>query len=69
MKKIYLLLIVLLFCSLLVFGVVNTVNSFYSKNNPFNVTFTGNQNYTEYISIPLGVYVNNITFTVQGLEP
>lgn len=66
--KLVILLMVLFINTYLVLGFTGTVSSFYGQSNPFNITFSGNENNTQYLSIPQYSYINNVTFTSQLIE-
>jgi len=62
------LLLIVLTSILMVFAVTEQITSFVGQDNPFNITFEGNENQTFYIDIPMYAYVENITITATGLE-
>ena len=57
----FLLIIPLLLLSI-AFATDGQVNSFFEQNNPFNITFTKNENHTYFIQFPSYAYVNNVSF-------
>jgi len=67
-KKLITIIISIVILSTLIYGLIDNVNNFVGEDNPFNVTFTGNQNKTEFIDIPLYADVKNFTITIQGFE-
>lgn len=50
----------------LVFAVNQTINSFSSQTNPFDVNFSTEENKTYYVDIPMYAYVKNITINIEG---
>ena len=67
MKKITILLLVLILCTF-VFAVTLTIPSFHGESNPTDINFTGNENHTVFLSVPLYAYVQNITLNIEGLQ-
>lgn len=58
---------ILLLLILLILVSGDTLNSFDSQTDPFNITFAGGDNHTYYISLPTYSYAQNITILVEGL--
>lgn len=56
------ILLSIIFSALLVYA--TTINTFSNGLSAENLTFTGNQNITRYINIPIGAKVNNVTLSV-----
>jgi len=55
------LLIFVVLGAVFVFGGTGTVSSFYNQDNPFNITIVEKNNYTTYLNLFMGSYINNIT--------
>lgn len=55
----------LLITALSVMAITGTVTSFYGQTNPFNITLTGNQNQTFYLSLLRYVYVENVSINIR----
>jgi len=66
MKKIIFYAILCLLLIGVVIGVSGQLDSFYGQNNPFNITFVGEDNQTIYLEIPRYAYVENITINLTG---
>lgn len=62
----YFLIFVLM--SSLAFAITSQVTSFYGQSNPFNITFTGNQNQSFILPIPQYGYVRNVSLKFQNFS-
>ena len=67
MKRFSLILLVFLLCTTLGYAVTGSVSSFTSQSNPFNITFTGNQNQSYLINVPSYSYLNLINFSITQI--
>lgn len=50
------------------FAVTEQISTFSGQDNPFNITYTGSENQTFYLEIPLHSYVSNITLEIEGIS-
>jgi len=50
------------------FAVTSQVSSFTGQSNPFNITFTGNENYSYILPIPSYGYVQNVSLSLTGFQ-
>jgi hypothetical protein len=62
------ILTISLLCSLS-YGLTNSINSFLNQNNPFNMTFTPEQNKTFFLNVPSYSNIRNISILLSTLDP
>jgi len=66
-KIIYFVVIFLLVVGI-AFAINYQVSTFSGQTDPYNITFTGKENNTEYLEIPIYSYVKNITINIEGFQ-
>lgn len=49
-----------------IYAVMLNIEGFQGQSDPFNITFTGQENKTYYIAIPRYTYLNNLTINLTG---
>lgn len=66
-KKLMILLLILVLVGI-AFAVTTNITRFTTETSTINATFSGDENQTFYIDIPMYAYVNNLTLEIEGIS-
>jgi len=62
--SIFLLILILLVGTVL--SVIETTQTFNGQDNPYNISFSRNENHSYALRVPMYAYEKNITLTITG---